>query len=211
MIIKLLEILKKTTDIKKFIINYIITHQKKWKHKPNIYYSREIKDTIILEFGNPKTAIFTSLNEKENVFSVLYLAQQITDGILVFTAKIEIDKANHGILPKIIHEKYKISAMFFLNFIKITKHIKYKGGPVIGIIETETPKTIFLEKLERYIKKLKIKVQYNIHISQKKVPLLYNPYFFNICYLSLPTRNGRIYNKNLISLFKLIRYLAFHV
>jgi len=206
----ILETLQKTSNIKRYILNYIATHKKKWKSIPTIYCSKHIKDTIILVFGTPRITIFTGLNsiKKEGVFSILYLCQQIKNGILVFTTENEVNKANHGILSKIIHEKYKISTMFFLNTCKISKHIKYKKGPVIGIIATETPRTEFLEKLDKFVKKIKTQVQYKIHLSQKNLSLCYNPYFLDVCFLSLPVCKNLIHKKCLKSLLKLIRYIA---
>ena len=93
----ILETLQKTSNIKRYILNYIATHQKKWKYIPTIYCSKHIKDAIILVFGTPRITIFTALNsiKKEGVFSLLYLCQQIKDGMLVFTTENEVNKANH--------------------------------------------------------------------------------------------------------------------
>ncbi len=44
--------------MKEFLLNYIESNCKKWKHKPKIVHGKEFQDNIILIFGKPRTAIF---------------------------------------------------------------------------------------------------------------------------------------------------------
>lgn len=44
--------------MKDFLLNYIKTEQKNWKHKPKIIHGKGFQDNIILVFGKPRTAIF---------------------------------------------------------------------------------------------------------------------------------------------------------
>ena len=44
--------------MKEFLLNYIKTEQKNWKHKPKIIHGKGFQDNIILVFGKPRTAIF---------------------------------------------------------------------------------------------------------------------------------------------------------
>lgn len=44
--------------MKDFLLDYIKTEQKNWKHKPKIIHGKGFQDNIILVFGKPRTAIF---------------------------------------------------------------------------------------------------------------------------------------------------------
>lgn len=44
--------------MKDFILDYIKTNQKNWKHKPKVIHGKGFQDNIILVFGKPRTAIF---------------------------------------------------------------------------------------------------------------------------------------------------------
>jgi putative aminopeptidase FrvX len=44
--------------MKDFLLNYIKSEQKNWKHKPKIIHGKGFQDNIMLVFGQPRTAIF---------------------------------------------------------------------------------------------------------------------------------------------------------
>ena len=44
--------------MKDFLLDYIKTKQKDWKHKPKVIHGKGFQDNIMLVFGKPRTAIF---------------------------------------------------------------------------------------------------------------------------------------------------------
>lgn len=44
--------------MKDFLLNYIKTESKNWKHQPKVIHGKGFQDNIILIFGKPRTAIF---------------------------------------------------------------------------------------------------------------------------------------------------------
>jgi putative aminopeptidase FrvX len=44
--------------MKEFLLDYIKSNQKNWKHKPKVIHGKGFQDNIILVFGKPRTAIF---------------------------------------------------------------------------------------------------------------------------------------------------------
>jgi putative aminopeptidase FrvX len=44
--------------MKEFLLNYIKSNKKNWKHKPKVIHGKGFQDNIILIFGKPRTAIF---------------------------------------------------------------------------------------------------------------------------------------------------------
>lgn len=50
------------TRIRDFIIEYINSNQHTWKVQPTLYYGDEFHDTLILVFGQPRTAIYAHMD-----------------------------------------------------------------------------------------------------------------------------------------------------
>ena len=48
--------------MKKFILDYILQNQNKWKVKPQIFEGEDFQDCIVLVFGKPKTAVFAHMD-----------------------------------------------------------------------------------------------------------------------------------------------------
>lgn len=48
--------------ISHFVIDYVKTHQHKWKSQPTIYAGKGFQDAVILVFGNPKTAMYAHMD-----------------------------------------------------------------------------------------------------------------------------------------------------
>lgn len=48
--------------MKDFVLDYIKTHVKSWKHQPKIYAGKDFQDNIILVFGKPRTAVFAHMD-----------------------------------------------------------------------------------------------------------------------------------------------------
>jgi putative aminopeptidase FrvX len=64
--------------MKDFLLNYIKTEQKNWKHKPKIIHGKGFQDNIILVFGKPRTAIFAHIDSIG--FTVRYGKQLVKIG-----------------------------------------------------------------------------------------------------------------------------------
>lgn len=64
--------------MKEFLMDYIRTHQKGWKTKPEIIEGEAFQDCIMLVFGNPKTAIYAHMDTVG--FTARYQNQLITIG-----------------------------------------------------------------------------------------------------------------------------------
>lgn len=65
-------------QMKEFVLNYIKTNSKNWKHKPKVIYGKGFQDNIILIFGKPRTAIFAHLDSIG--FTVRYGKQLVKIG-----------------------------------------------------------------------------------------------------------------------------------
>lgn len=49
-------------NISEFIIEYVNSNMQNWKVKPKIYSGDGFQDSIILSFGQPKTAIYAHMD-----------------------------------------------------------------------------------------------------------------------------------------------------
>ncbi len=64
--------------MKNFILDYIKSEQKNWKHKPKIIHGKGFQDNIILVFGKPRTAVFAHMDSIG--FTVRYGKQLVKIG-----------------------------------------------------------------------------------------------------------------------------------
>lgn len=64
--------------MKNFLLNYITTHAKSWKHKPKLICGEGFQDNIILIFGKPRTALFAHMDSIG--FTVRYGKQLVKIG-----------------------------------------------------------------------------------------------------------------------------------
>ena len=78
--------------ISEFIIDYVNTNMHNWKVKPKIYSGDGFQDSIILSFGNPKTAIYAHMDSIG--FTVKYNNEIIKIGGPVVKNGIELIAGN---------------------------------------------------------------------------------------------------------------------
>ncbi len=64
--------------MKEFLLKYIESSSKRWKHKPKIIHGKGFQDNIILIFGKPRTAIFAHMDSIG--FTVRYGKQLVKIG-----------------------------------------------------------------------------------------------------------------------------------
>ena len=48
--------------MKEFILDYVEQHKHEWKVQPQIVYGEEFQDTLMLVFGEPRTAMFAHMD-----------------------------------------------------------------------------------------------------------------------------------------------------
>lgn len=64
--------------LKEFLLDYIESNKKNWKHEPKIFHGIEFQDCIVLVFGKPRTAIFSHMDSIG--FTVRYNNQVVKIG-----------------------------------------------------------------------------------------------------------------------------------
>jgi putative aminopeptidase FrvX len=65
-------------DMSKFLLDYIKTYSRKWKHRPKVFFGEGFQDNIVLIFGKPRTAIFAHMDSIG--FTVRYGRQLVKIG-----------------------------------------------------------------------------------------------------------------------------------
>ena len=66
------------TLMKKFVMEYVNTHQAKWKVQPDFIEGDQFQDCLMLKFGNPRTAVFSHMDSVG--FTVRYQNQLVPIG-----------------------------------------------------------------------------------------------------------------------------------
>ena len=231
-------------NISEFIIEYVNSNMQNWKVKPKIYSGDGFQDSIILSFGQPKTAIYahmdsigftvkynneiikiggpvvkngielvgsdskgkiegkiikknekifidfnreidrgTSLTFKMNfkesndyiqscyldnrlgVWNALKVAENLENGIIVFSCWEEHGGGSVGFLTNFIHTKYNISQALISDITWVTEGVKAGEGVAISLRDSGIPRKKFVNKIIDLAKKNNISYQLEVESS----------------------------------------------
>ena len=231
-------------NISEFIIQYVNSNMQNWKVKPKIYSGDGFQDSIILSFGQPKTAIYahmdsigftvkynneiikiggpvvkngielvgsdskgkiegkiikknekifidfnreidrgTSLTFKMNfkesndyiqscyldnrlgVWNALKVAENLENGIIVFSCWEEHGGGSVGFLTNFIHTKYNISQALISDITWVTEGVKAGEGVAISLRDSGIPRKKFVNKIIDLAKKNNISYQLEVESS----------------------------------------------
>ena len=231
-------------NISEFIIEYINSNMQNWKVKPKIFSGDGFQDSIILSFGQPKTAIYahmdsigftvkynneiikiggpvvkngielvgsdskgkiegkiikknekifidfnreidrgTSLTFKMNfkedndyiqscyldnrlgVWNALKVAENLEDGIIVFSCWEEHGGGSVGFLTNFIHTKYNINQALISDITWVTEGVKAGEGVAISLRDSGIPRKKFVNKIIDLAKKNNISYQLEVESS----------------------------------------------
>ena len=231
-------------NISEFIIQYVNSNMQNWKVKPKIYSGDGFQDSIILSFGQPKTAIYahmdsigftvkynneiikiggpvvkngielvgsdskgkiegkvikknekifidfnreidrgTSLTFKMNfkesndyiqscyldnrlgVWNALKVAENLENGIIVFSCWEEHGGGSVGFLTNFIHTKYNISQALISDITWVTEGVKAGEGVAISLRDSGIPRKKFVNKIINLANKNNISYQLEVESS----------------------------------------------
>ena len=231
-------------NISEFIIEYVNSNMQNWKVKPKIYSGDGFQDSIILSFGQPKTAIYahmdsigftvkynneiikiggpvvkngielvgsdskgkiegkiikknekifidfnreidrgTSLTFKMNfkesndyiqscyldnrlgVWNALKVAENLENGIIVFSCWEEHGGGSVGFLTNFIYTKYNISQALISDITWVTEGVKAGEGVAISLRDSGIPRKKFVNKIIDLAKKNNISYQLEVESS----------------------------------------------
>ena len=231
-------------NISEFIIEYVNSNMQNWKVKPKIFSGDGFQDSIILSFGQPKTAIYahmdsigftvkynneiikiggpvvkngielvgsdskgkiegkiikknekifidfnreidrgTSLTFKMNfkesndyiqscyldnrlgVWNALKVAENLENGIIVFSCWEEHGGGSVGFLTNFIHTKYNISQALISDITWVTEGVKAGEGVAISLRDSGIPRKKFVNKIIDLAKKNNISYQLEVESS----------------------------------------------
>ena len=231
-------------NISEFIIEYVNSNMQNWKVKPKIFSGDGFQDSIILSFGQPKTAIYahmdsigftvkynneiikiggpvvkngielvgsdskgkiegkitkknekiyidfkreidrgTSLTFKMNfkesndyiqscyldnrlgVWNALKVAENLENGIIVFSCWEEHGGGSVGFLTNFIYTKYNISQALISDITWVTEGVKAGEGVAISLRDSGIPRKKFVNKIIDLAKKNNISYQLEVESS----------------------------------------------
>ena len=231
-------------NISEFIIEHVNSNMQNWKVKPKIYSGDGFQDSIILSFGQPKTAIYahmdsigftvkynneiikiggpvvkngielvgsdskgkiegkvikkkekifidfnreidrgTSLTFKMNfkesndyiqscyldnrlgVWNALQVAENLENGIIVFSCWEEHGGGSVGFLTNFIYTKYNISQALISDITWVTEGVKAGEGVAISLRDSGIPRKKFVNKIIDLAKRNNISYQLEVESS----------------------------------------------
>ena len=257
-------------NISEFIIEYVNSNMQNWKVKPKIFSGDGFQDSIILSFGQPKTAIYahmdsigftvkynneiikiggpvvkngielvgsdskgkvegkiikknekifidfkreidrgTSLIFKMNfkegkdyiqssyldnrlgVWNALKVAENLENGIIVFSCWEEHGGGSVGFLTNFIHTKYNISQALISDITWVTEGVKAGKGVVISLRDSGIPRRSFVNKIITVAKSHNINYQLEVESSggSDGNEIQRSPYPIDWCFIGAAEQN----------------------
>ena len=124
------------------------------------------------------------------VLTLLHLAKNLDNGILIFTTQEEtsMDKSL-GSVAKYLYETYKTKQILIADVVSATKDVVMCKGPVVGIGIDEMPSPFYLSRITSIIEKNNFPVQLEISDNlgtSDFTRLTYSPYTFDMCFIGIP-------------------------
>jgi len=275
--------------INEYLIKYINNNKENWKVQPKIYSGKGFQDSIILSFGNPRTAIFahidsigftvgykneiikiggpvinqgiilvgkdnigeiegslininnklyidfnrdiergTSLTFKINfretethiqtsyldnrlgVWNALKVAEDLENGIIVFSCWEEHGGGSVGYLSKFIFEKYNIHQALISDITWITDGIIDGHGVVISLRDSGIPRKTYVNRIIKIAKNSKIEFQLEVERAggSDGNEIQKSPYPIDWCFIgaaesNVHSPNEKVNKKDIESMVKL--------
>ena len=256
--------------MKDFILNYVEEHGSKWKFKPEIIQGDEFQDSIILKFGEPRTAVFAHMDSigftvryhdqlvpiggpraengyrlvgedslgpiacelQENdgtlsykfgraidrgtelvferdfretkdyiqscymdnrlgVWNALKLAEELQDGVLVFSCWEEHGGGSVPYLAKFIYEEWGVRQALISDITWITEGVTHGNGVAISMRDRNIPRRAFVQKIIQLAQESAIPFQLEVEGagSSDGRELQLSPYPFDWCFIGAPEDN----------------------
>ena len=131
------------------------------------------------------------MDNRLGVWSSLKVAENLTNGIIVFSCWEETGGGSVGYLAKYIYEKYNVRQALISDITWVTKGIKFNYGTVVSARDSAIPNRTFIKKIINILKEHKIKFQIEVESSggSDGNQLQKSPFPFDWCFIGPPEEN----------------------
>ena len=131
------------------------------------------------------------MDNRLGVWNSLKIAENLHDGILVFSCWEETGGGSVGYLGKYIYENYNVKQALISDVTWVTNGIKFEKGVVISARDSGIPRKTFINKILNILTKNKVKFQIEVESAggSDGNQLQKSPYPFDWCFIGPAEKN----------------------
>ena len=131
------------------------------------------------------------MDNRLGVWNSLKIAENLHDGILVFSCWEETGGGSVGYLGKYIYENYNVKQALISDVTWVTNGIKFEEGVVVSARDSGIPRKTFINKILNILTKNKVKFQIEVESAggSDGNQLQKSPYPFDWCFIGPPEKN----------------------
>lgn len=171
--------------------------------------------TYQVNFRNGKTFIESAyLDNRLGIYAALQVAENIEDGIIVFSCWEEHGGGSVPFLAKFIYDRWQVSQALIADITWITDGVLPMKGVAISIRDRNIPRRAYVNRIIDIARQRKIDFQLEVEGlgSSDGRELQQSPYPFDWCFVGAPqenphTPNERVYKRDVQSMIDLYRWL----
>jgi len=131
------------------------------------------------------------MDNRLGVWNSLKIAENLLNGILVFSCWEETGGGSVGYLAKYIYEKYNVQQALISDVTWVTEGVKFGEGTVVSARDSGIPRRSFIKKIIKILKEHKLKFQIEVENAggSDGNQLQKSPLPFDWCFIGPPEKN----------------------
>lgn len=171
--------------------------------------------TYKAHFHETKTAIESAyLDNRLGIYTALKVAEQLKDGVIVFSCWEEHGGGSVPYLAKYIYESWKVKQALIVDITWLTDGVLPMKGVAISLRDRNLPRRSYVNRIIEIARKRKIQFQLEVEGmgSSDARELQTSPYPFDWCFVGAPQHNPhspkeKVYKQDVQSMIDLYKWL----
>ena len=154
------------------------------------------------------------LDNRLGVWNALKVAENLEDGIIVFSCWEEHGGGSVGFLTNFIHSKYNINKALISDITWVTEGIKAGEGVVISLRDSGIPRRTYINKIVKLAKESNINFQLEVESSggSDGNEIQKSPYPIDWCFIGAPEQNvhspkEKVHKNDIQAMVDIYKYL----
>ena len=154
------------------------------------------------------------LDNRLGVWNALKVAENLENGIIVFSCWEEHGGGSVGFLTNFIHSKYNINKALISDITWVTDGVKAGEGVVISLRDSGIPRRTYINKIVKLAKESNINFQLEVESSggSDGNEIQKSPYPIDWCFIGAPEQNvhspkEKVHKNDIQAMVKIYKYL----
>ncbi len=149
------------------------------------------------------------LDNRLGIFTLLQLAQELENGVLIFSTYEEHGGGSAGYLAKYLYSKYKITQSLIVDVTWVTDGIHLGHGPVVSLRDAYIPRKKFIDKIIALLDESSFIYQKEVEASggSDGSELQRSSLPIDWCFIGVPINNPHASNEE-ANIFDIVRLIA---